>query len=45
MEEEMEEGHFDKEGMYIFKKDKVGVKNGNSIMALRFQPIRSRHRR
>ena len=23
MKEEMEEGHFDTEGMYIFKKDKV----------------------
>ena len=31
MEEEMEEGHFDKEGMYIFKKDKVGVKNGKLL--------------
>lgn len=24
MKEEMEEGHFDKDGMYIFNKDKVG---------------------
>jgi len=23
MKEEMEEGHFDKDGMYIFTKDKV----------------------
>ena len=41
MREELEEGHFDTEGMYIFKKDQVGTGVRSTILSsVNFHPTR-----